>query len=40
MYVKNSIAKGVSKLPFSHSDILWVRLEHIFLVCKETSTLQ
>ena len=28
MYVKNSIAKGVSKLPFSHSDILWVRLDH------------
>lgn len=30
IFVKNSIVKGVKKLPKSHTDILWIKLDHSF----------
>jgi len=30
IFVKNSLSKGVKKLPKSHNDILWIRLDHSF----------
>ena len=30
IFVKNSLSKGVNKLPNSHNDILWIRLDHSY----------
>jgi len=35
IFVKNSLSKGVKKLPKSHSDILWIRLDHSFFQSRQ-----
>ena len=39
IYVKNGLSKGISKLPYSNSDIVWIRLDKNFFNLKKTTFL-
>ena len=35
VYIKNDLCKGVSKLAYSHSDIVWIKIDKTFFHLKK-----